>query len=252
MEDLGALLGAEQGHLARDFLKRQESFYPRARDEAIQELERRIRALDGPRTGLRARSYEAAQTVGQGVVERWRREIEPAAEELYRRSMERFVDLANEFLERLATSGEPGMEALRRSLEPEAGFLATSRLYYTDMLQLTTNALPWLLDLVRPRWMTLRALTARVGRYLDGLLEANSSRVANDLVERAAKSRTRLEAEVRSALREVAEVARQALERARARRAEGEEAVRYELALLESLRGETESLLQTRDEGKRT
>ena len=252
MGDLGALLGAEQGRLVSAFRGRQESFYPRARDQTLRDLSRRIQSLFVPKVRLRAASYAVAQEVNREAVERWRREIEPAAEELYRRSMERFVTLANEFLERLASSGEPGMEALRRSLEPEAGFRAPSRLYYTEMLQLTANALPWLLDLLRPRKMTLRALTARVGRYLDGLLEANSSRVANDLVERAAKSRARLEAEVRGALREVADVAREALERARARRAEGEEAVRDELALLESLQGETESLLQTRDEGKRT
>jgi hypothetical protein len=251
MEDLGALLGAEQGRLARDFRERQESFYPRAREEAMRELKGRIQALDLPRARLRAGSYAAAQDVARETLERWRREIEPAAEELYRRSMERFVGLANEFLARMATSGEPGMDGLRQALGPEAGFRARSRVCYTEMLDLTTNVLPWLLDLARPRRTTLRALATRVGRYLDSVLEANSSRVANDLVERAAESRRRLEAEVRGALREVVGVAREALARARARRAEGQEAVRAELGSLESLRGQTESLLQARGEAER-
>ncbi len=249
LEDLGVLLGAEQGRLARDFRERQEAFYPPARDRAVAELERRIAALDLPRSRLRAASYGAAQELAREVVDRWRGEVEPAAEELYRCATARFVALANEFLERMAASGEPGMEGLRRELAPEAGFRARSAVQYTELLPRTTNALPWLLDLVRPRRLTLRALATRVGRYLDGILEANSSRVANDLVERAARSRARLEAEVRGALREVVEVARRALALARTRRAEGEEAVRAERALLESLESETESLLATRDEG---
>jgi hypothetical protein len=211
-----------------------------------------VRALDCPRAQLRARSYQAAQDVARETVELWRGEIEPLAEEMYRRSTDRFVALANEFLARTAASGEPGMETLAAALEPEAGLRAASRLHYTELLHLTTNELAWLLDLLRPREWTVRALVARVGQYLDWVLEANSSRVANDLAERVAKSRARLEAEVRGALRQVADVARRAVERARSRRAEGEEAVTGELALLESLRTETESLQQTPDEGERT
>ena len=251
-EDLGALLGAEQARLARDFRARQEAYYPGARDEALRELAGRIRSLAEPRYRLRAASYRLAQEVSREAVERWRAEIDVAAEELYRRSMERFVSLANEFLSRLAASGEPGLDGLRPELAPEAGFRAQSGLRYTELLNLTTNMASWPLDLVRPRRMTLRALGRRVGRYLEDILEANSSRVANDLVERTVESRARLEREVRGVLRQVVDVARQALARARDRRAEGEEAVRAELGLLESLRSETESLLHARDEGERT
>ena len=251
-EDLGALLGAEQARLARDFRARQEAYYPGARDEALRELAGRIRSLAEPRYRLRAASYRLAQEVSREAVERWRAEIDVAAEELYRRSMERFVSLANEFLSRLAASGEPGLDGLRPELAPEAGFRAQSGLRYTELLNLTTNMASWPLDLVRPRRMTHRALGRRVGRYLEDILEANSSRVANDLVERTVESRARLEREVRGVLRQVVDVARQALARARDRRAEGEEAVRAELGLLESLRSETESLLHARDEGERT
>jgi Dynamin family len=250
--DLKVLLGAEQARLAREFRERQEAFYRGARDQAVGQLAMRVRGLECSRARLRARSYGAAREIARVSVERWRREIEPVAEDMYRRSTDRFVALANEFLERMAASGEPGMNALRGALAPETGFRARSGLYYTEMLSLTTNPYSWFLDLLRPRELTLRALVTRVGQYLADVLEANSSRVANDLAERVAKSREHLEADVRGALRQVAAVAGRAIERARARRAEGEAAVKAELALLEALRLETESLLRARDEGERT
>jgi hypothetical protein len=218
--------------------------------EALLELETRIRALRWPRSRLRARSYEAAQGLAREAVDRWRAGMEPVAESLYRRSTDRFVQLANEFLERVASSGERGMDTLPRALEPEAGFRVESRVYYTELLNLTANPLPWLLDLVRPREWTLRALSSRVGRYLDEVLLANSSRVANDLAERVARSRARLEADVRRTLREVAGVAERAIARAQARRAEGEAAVRKELEDLKSTFLQTQALLRPDEKGE--
>jgi Dynamin family len=251
MEDLGVLLGAEQARLSRGFRQAQETHHPPARDEAARELEARIRALRCSRSRLRARSYEAAQEVSREAVERWRAGMEPTAERLYLRSTARFVDLANEFLERAASSGEPGVDALPRAIEAEAGFRVESRLHYTELLYLTANPYAWFLDVVRPREWTVRALTSRVGQYLSDVLEANGSRVANDLAERVAGSRTRLEAELHGILRRVTEVAERAIDRAQARRSEGEAAVRREVENLESLSARTAALLpQARPEGE--
>jgi hypothetical protein len=90
----------------------------------------------------------------------------------------------------------------------------------------------------------------RAGAYLDELVEANSSRIANDLVERTAASRARLEAEIRGRIREISDRARRALQEARRRRVEGRKAVEDELARLEALRTETESLLAARSKGE--
>jgi predicted GTPase len=244
MEDLAVLLGAEQARLARGFRETQEAHHPRALEEALPELEVRIRALACSRARLRSRSYDAAQAVAREAVDRWRAGMEPVAEKLYQRATDRFVELANEFLARVASSGEPGMDALPRTLEAEAGFRVESRLCYTLLMDLTTNQFDWLLDLLRPREWTLRALVTRVGRYLDEILLANSSRVANDLAERVAGSRARLEADLHGILRQVTEVAERAIARAQARRAEGEAAVKRELEDLESLTRQTEDLLQ--------
>jgi len=249
MQDLGILLAAEQGRLAREFRERHESFFPEAVRTALGELESKTRGLDCARSQLRARSYGIAQEVAHRTVERWRHEIEPVAEEMYRRSTDRFVALANEFLDRVASSGEPGLDGLPRALEPEEGFRVKSGLYYTELMYLTTNPIPWVLDLVRGRERTVRALVDRVGRYLARILESNSSRIANDLSERVVESRARLESQVRAALRRVVSVAEEAIERARIRRAEGAGAVEAELQSLESLSQRTKALLATSSEG---
>lgn len=76
--------------------------------------------------------------------------------------------------------------------------------------------------------------------------------MANDLVERAASSRARLEAEIRGRLREISDRARRALGDARRRREEGQKAVEDELSRLEALRTETESLIAARSKGEGT
>ncbi|HVN30975.1 MAG TPA: dynamin family protein [Thermoanaerobaculaceae bacterium] len=249
--DVGVLLAAERSRLTSDFRERQAVFYPRARDGAIRELEARIRSLDVSRARLRSRGYVEARALGSRTVERWRTQIEPLAEDLYRRAADRFVALANDFLRRTAESGAPGMEDLPRAIEPQVGFRARSELFYTNLMYLTTQPIGWALDLVRPREGTVRAVVGRAGEYLDRLLESNTSRIATDLGERVARSAQRLEGELRAALRNISGMAERALELARQRRAEGEAAVRAEIEMLEDLGQETESLLSSHQSEER-
>ncbi len=225
LEDVGVLLASEQARLARGFRERQEAYLPGAQQQARAELTALVNALDAPRRKLRARAFEIAQGVARRGAERFRAELEPVAEETYRRSMERFVELANEFLDRLRTSGEPGLDTLPAALEAETGFRVPSRVYYTEMLDRTMSPIGSTLDAVRSRDRAVRAVLRRTGSYLDALIEANSSRIANDLAERVGRSRERLEAELRALLHQVTSVAERAMSRARARRAEGDLAV---------------------------
>jgi GTP-binding protein EngB required for normal cell division len=251
MQDLGVLLAAEQAKLAHTFRERQETFLPRAQESARSALTARAAELTVGRARLREAAFEAARAVSIELAERFRAELEPDAERLYGNGMARFVSLANEFLERIA--GDPMMDALPRTLGPESGFRARSELRYTELLATTTRTpLGWVADVFRSRSSAMRAALRRAGAYLDDLVEANSSRVANDLVERAASSRARLEAELRGRLREISARARRALEDARRRREEGQKAVEAELSRLEALRTETESLLATRAKGEGT
>ncbi len=249
MGDLGVLLGAESARLADSFRQRHERFFPLAQDDARRQLEEGVRALACRRTRIRAEGFRVAQDVMRGVTERFRSELEPAAEEGYRRAMERFITLGNEFLARLTASGEPGLDVLPPALGPEAGLRVPSRLYYTELLYRTLSLTAWFTDAVLPREWTIRSVLKRTGRYQDDIVEANGSRVAADLVERVAKSRTRLEAELRESLRRVTSVAESALGRARRRRAEGESAVNEELRSIALLRRKAEALLQENGAG---
>ncbi len=247
MQDLGVLLAAEQAKLARTFRDRQEAFLAPAQESARRALAERARALAIPRRRLAPAVHDVAREVAAELVERFRAELEPEGERLYGAAMERFVALANEFLHRVAC--EPGMDALPRALGPEATFRVRGELFYTELLYRTTRTpVDWLLDVFRTREGAIR----RVGVYLEDLVETNSSRIANDLVERTVSSRARLEAEIRSRLREVAERARRALADARRRIEEGQDAVEKELTSLESLRGDVESLLAARSKGEGT
>ncbi len=241
MADLGVLLAAEQAKLARTFRERQEAFLAPAQESARRALEERVRAVAVPKRQVRAAAFEAARGVSVELVEQFRGELEPAGERLYGQAMDRFVALANEFLERIAT--EPGMDALPRALGPEAGFRVRGQLVYTELMYRTTlTPLGWLLDALLPRGAAIRAAIRRAGAYLDDLVESNSSRIANDLVERAASSRARLEGEIRARLREVSDRARRALSQARGKMSEGQDAAEKELSALEMLRGRIESL----------
>jgi len=113
------------------------------------------------------------------------------------------------------------------------------------MLDRTLSLTGWAVDSLGPRSWTVRSVLRRTARYLDDLVEANSSRVANDLAERVAQSRARLEGELRNTLWRVTDFAELALTRARVRRAEGEAAVQDELRSIASLRRDVEALLQT-------
>jgi GTP-binding protein EngB required for normal cell division len=250
LEDVGVLLASEQGRLARGFRERQEAYLPGAQRQARAELSALVSALDAPRWKLRARAFESAQGVARRGAERFRAELEPVAEETYRRSMERFVELANEFLDRLRTSGEPGLDTLPAALGAETGFRVPSRVYYTEMLDRTMSPIGSMLDAVRSRDRAVRAVVRRTGSYLDALIEANSSRIANDLAERVGRSRERLEAELRALLHQVTGVAERAMSRARARRAEGDRAVMNELEQIASLRSQVESLLNSKGEAQ--
>jgi GTPase SAR1 family protein len=245
MSDLGYLWNAEQDRLRRAFDERRDRFLETARKAAMAELEHALAAVPGRGPALRRKATLLAQEIFRRWVDQWKVQEQPVAEEQYRRAAQRFVDIANGFLERLAKSGEPALAGLQ-PIGPEAGFRTRSRLYYTELWSLTgAGPFGWVADLVRPRQSALRAITASAGEYLERLLTANTSRVVSDLDDRVLESRRRLEGEIRARLREIYGSAERALEAARERRAAGVEAVARELDRIEHLRTSVEALLGT-------
>ena len=111
--------------------------------------------------------------------------------------------------------------------------LVSGHLFYTELLHLASSSwLSIILDLALPRNRAIRSAS----EYLERLLTSNSARIQNDLIERVAESRQAIEADIRARLTGAREAAERALEGARARNAEGREAVRAEIERLTALR----------------
>jgi GTP-binding protein EngB required for normal cell division len=241
MNDLRYLLQAEQDRLSRAFGERRKEFLDHALAEARREHQRSLAGewdrCERSRRAFRRRSQELAREIATRWLDRWLAAEQPLAEAMYRQTGDRFVELANGFLRRLAASGEPSLASLPRAVSPELGFRTKSRLYYTELMRLTSPPpLSWLKNLVSRRAAFLRSTEREAGAYLERLLSTNSARIQGDLEERVLESRRRLESEIRSSLTEVYASAERALERARERRAAGGEAVEQELCRIDALR----------------
>jgi hypothetical protein len=161
-------------------------------------------------------------------------EEQAAAEAVYRQSMDRFVAMADEFIERLASSGA-GQHIAR--VGRELGFRAKSRFFLHELLTIVPRSIwTWIADGLRSRDAALRAIESAATGYLDRMLSTNAARIENDLNERVLESRRKLEIELRGRLKESYASAERALERARAHHAEGSAAVASELDRLTRLR----------------
>jgi predicted GTPase len=239
LEELGTRFSREQHRLSLELAERRERFLREAIVAARPELASAVSALRrrwGPR--LRRDAMDAAQEVAKRRVLPWLAGEQAYAADAYRRVERRFVEMANELLDRLAATGEAELAHLPAALDPERGLRADSRFYFHDLLRIAHPASPlrYALDVL------LGALGARglirrdADRFLVRLLAMNAARVQNDIEQRLSESRRRLEAEIRLLLRDVRLVAEQALERVRRAQEAGAAAVEAELARLERCR----------------
>ncbi len=234
MADLGFLLNGEVERLARRFAEHRDEFLAGAAGPAREELRKQIDApLADSGAALRDRASNAAIAIARRHLDAWLADAIPVAEALYRATAERFLALGDEFLGRFLASEMVGPDRLPPGLGHEAGFRAKSGLFYTELLAVAEpSVISWLADRMRPVAATRRAVARDAAAYLDRLLATNSARAQNDLVERVRESRRLLEAEIRARLVEALRSATGALERARARRAEGDASVAAELERL--------------------
>lgn len=249
MGDLGHLLTAEQERLAGTFAGLADAFLERSTAEARREIAEAVRSTNGRAPALRAAAVALAQDISRRWLERWRAEVQPAAESLYRQATERFVLHANGFLARFdasadaAASGEPAL------VGPEIGFRVRSRLHYTDLWgRARPSPFARLIDPFRSRERLLAAVTSDAGAYLAALLETNTARIKNDLNHRVLESRRLLEGELRAHIEHAHGTAGRALQRARAAQAAGRETVDAEKARLAALRRRLETLIAHRAE----
>jgi GTP-binding protein EngB required for normal cell division len=237
LNDLGFLFTAEQERLGRIFREKRDEFLKRALAAARWEFSDELGRLKLRGTALRDKAVDIACRICQRWLGKWHDEAEPAAETLYVGATRRFIDLANEFLVKLANSGNDAIANLPTLVEPEKGFRVKSRLFYVTLMSLTGRTpFGWLIDLIGPRSLRMRRTERDIGEYLEYVLTINANRIANDLDDRVIESRRRLESEIHTHLSGVSSAAEIALNRAKERQAQGQAAVENELARIEALR----------------
>ncbi len=245
MRELAYLFMAEQQHLSDMFVDRHKAFLARVMPQASKEFDVALQSIScwlGP--SYRRRSFREAQEVARRHIVPWLKPEQEEAEKEYRRVALRFVEMANEFLKKLANAGIPELARMPHALDPESGFRVRSEFTFLDFIEVAQPASPlrWLADLILGLVGALRIIKSDARRFLARLLEFNSTRVQSDILNRVQESRGKLETEIRKLLHEVSRIAEQALARAKRVREEGAPAVEAELRRLDSLEQEVRAL----------
>jgi len=177
----------------------------------------------------------AAQEITQLHVLPWLQTEQEKGEIEYRQVAGHFVQMANDFLKKLAEAGIRELARMPHALDPETGFRTRSEFLFRDLIETAQPASPlrWLADLVLGRVGARGVIEGEGREFLARLLEVNCSRVQNDVLNRVQESRGRLEVEIRKLLHEVSRIAVEALTHAREARAAGVAAVEAAVARLD-------------------
>jgi GTP-binding protein EngB required for normal cell division len=247
MRELAYLFMAEQQHLSDMFVDRHKAFLARVLPQANTEFEVVLQSISGwLGPSYRRRTFREAQELARRHVVPWLKPEQEEAEKEYRRVAARFVEMANDFLKKLANAGIPELARMPHALDPESGFRVRSEFTFLDFIEVAQPASPlrWLADLILGLVGARRIIKNEARRFLTRLLEFNSTRVQSDILNRVQESRGKLEAEIRKLLHEVSRIAEQALGRARKVREEGEPAVQSALDRLDRLEREVWRLVR--------
>jgi GTP-binding protein EngB required for normal cell division len=245
MRELGYLFMAEQQHISDMFVGRHKTFLARVLPQAHKEFDVSLQSISvwlGP--SYRRRTFNEAQELARRHVVPWLKPEQEKAEKEYRFVASRFVEIANEFLRKLANAGIPELARMRNALDPARGFRVRSEFTFYEFRDVAQPASPvrWFADLilglVGARWI----IRSEAQKFLTRLLETNSTRVQSDVLNRVQESRGKLETEIRKLLHEVSRIAEQALARAKQVREEGDPAVQSALRQLDCFEDEVRTL----------
>jgi len=234
--ELGILLIAEQQRLSSLFVERRNAFLKRAQTAARSELAARLSAVTRSHNGpaYRRSVNHAAQDIARAQLAPWFESEAEFADDEFRKAAKRFVELANEFLQRLGESDLPGLEELPEDLGADQRLSSRSqfRFHVIERVAAPASPLVFISDLALGGVGIRDGIVRDAQEFLDQLLEVNASRVQSDVDERLRESRRKLETEVKALLREASAIADRALARARVAQAAGTPGVHEELARL--------------------
>jgi hypothetical protein len=241
---LGHMLTAEQERVSEALLERQERFLAGSLAAAMADVDREVGRAKGWGPGVRRRIARFIREMTRGLVEPWLAGEEEVAGAMYGEVAERFVDVANAFLEELESVADVELDRVSDAAVPEPDLDGASRFYFDPLPTDFVSTLPFqaLADTLSPRpW--LRHRLRKQGRaFAEQLLKRNATRVRNDLDQRVAESRRRLEGEVRTILSDARAWAEAMIARTRTAQAAGTEAVQAELDRLADAEAELEAI----------
>jgi hypothetical protein len=186
-----------------------------------------------------------AQKISRCKVMPWLKPEQEEGEHQYRAVATRFVEMGNNFLKKLAGAGLSELTRMPHALDPEKGLRVRSRFVFEDFIGTAQPPSPlrWLADVFLPLVGARKVITNEAREFLRHLLEINSARVQNDVLNRIQDSRGRFEAEIRKLLHEVSRIAEQALDRARKVKEEGTPAVQSAIGRLNRIEKDVSALV---------
>jgi len=228
MSELDYLFMAELHRISDLFGERHKRFFTSAWMKSETEFGEELPSVPlgfGPH--YRRRVMHLAQEISRRKVTPWLKPEQEEGERQYRVVALRFVEMGNNFLKKLVDAGLSELTRMPHALDPEKGFRVRSRFIFEDFIGTAQPPSPlrWLADVFLPIVGGRKLITNDARYFLRHLLEINSSRVQNDVLNRIQESRDRLEVEIRKLLHEVSRIAEQALDRARKVKEEGTPAV---------------------------
>jgi len=187
-----------------------------------------------------------AQEISCRKVMPWLKPEQEEGERQYSAVALRFVEMGNSFLKKLAGAGLSELTRMPHALNPEKGLRVRSRFTFEDFIGTAQPPSPlrWLADIFLPFVGGRKLITNDAREFLRHLLEVNSSRVQNDVLNRIQESRDRLQVEIRKLLHQVSRIAEQALDRARKVKEEGTPAVQSAIDRLDRLERNVSALVQ--------
>jgi GTP-binding protein EngB required for normal cell division len=253
MRELGFLFMAEQQRISDLFVERHKRFFHSAWAESEAQFGEELPSGPlgcGPH--YRRRLMRLAQEISRRRVMPWLKPEQEEGERQYRAVANRFMEMGNNFLKKLADAGLSELTRMPHALDPEKGFRVRSRFTFEDFIGTAQPPSPlrWVADIFLPFVGARKVITNDAREFMQHLLEVNSSRVQNDVLNRIQESRDRLEVEIRKLLHEVSRIAEQALDRARKVKEEGTPAVQSAIERLNRLERDASALISLPDYGQ--
>jgi predicted GTPase len=246
IREMDYLFMAELQRISDLFGERHRRFFRSAWTESETEFGEELPSVPlgfGPHYRLRV--MHLSQEISQRKVIPWLKPEQEEGERQYRAVALRFVEMGNNFLKTLADAGLSELTRMPHALDPEKGLRVRSSFIFEKFIGTAQPPSPlrWLADVFLPLVGARKVITNEARDFLRHLLEINSARVQNDVLNRIQDSRGRLEAEIRKLLHEISRIAEQALDRARKVKEEGAPAVQSAIERLDRLERDVSALV---------